>query len=243
MTDYLRGGWTYVMRADPRILGDPKRHARMLEGAQLRGVLICGCWEDETRGHVRVNATHGPRFADAYRDRGLEVGVWGYPHAGWEERFVERMAEALETIGDDFYMLNPEVSYKSGRRRVQHAAQLVQLSLDAITERTGLGVATYGVRKWHKGMPWGVFDGVGIGSPEFYSVPSTVARRECVAWKEDWFSLSPSVPLWDDNAGANLGAYIGAMEDLIDGFVAWKASLLDPIERDAIARWSERLSK
>jgi len=222
--------------------GAPKAAARRARDNGVSFVALLACWQDR-KGHRARNVSRLPAYAEEFAAVGVTPWIWGYPHAGMEERFVERMrAASSEPVAG--WILDPEVSYK---RRPMSAQTLVDLTLDSLSERLRLGVTSYGLPRAHPGFPWATFGGHGWGSPQLYGVSPALVDRGLADWRErGWTYAVPSVPSFGPKSGARLHDYLSGFvdgEEEIRGFLVWSWMQTTSDEWRVLARWAEWFEK
>jgi len=223
------------------------------------------------------------RYAEAFNAQGIDVWLWGFPWAGAEERFIASMASATEMCPNliSGWLFDPELGYKwkgknqsslsmrgqpealtnismSGTKAVRskQAKKLMELAVNAIGERLGLGVTSYGMAKYHPNFPWAEFGGYGFGSPQLYSVGPQQVDQGIQQWREHgWKTIIPSVPTFGNNDGEklhnHLSSFVDGHED-ISGFIFWvwratsskRGSAGRGVsEWDILARWADWLAR
>ena len=219
-------------------VGTPKAVAKRARDNGVRFVALLACWQDGA-GHKARNRKLLPAFAEELARVGVLPWIWGYPHAGLEERFVERMREAAAAPVAG-WILDPEVSYK---KKPAAAQKLVDLTTDALTERLGLGVTSYGLAKAHPTFPWKTFGGRGWGSPQLYDVAPAQIDRGIAEWRaHGWEHVVPSVPSFGPKSGAKLhdflSHFVDGKED-VAGFVVWSWTQTSSDEWRVLARWAD----
>jgi hypothetical protein len=230
-------------------------------------VAIYAVQQDRHAGRDRTVVISKPddikRYADAFATAGINPWIWGYPWAGREQEFVDLMGKSMNgnILG---WILDPELGYKwkgggtkAGQKEATAnaeaptgsqaamraaAAALVKGSLDALTEKHGLGVTSYGMAGYHKNLPWTEF-GAGWGSPQLYEVSPQEIDAGIASWRElGWDHIAPSVPAFGSKSGAKLHDFLSSLVDgneAISGFVVWSWRSISPDEWRVFARWSD----
>ena len=133
------------------------------------------------------------------------------------------------------------------------AATALMMGLHRLRTEYGaaMGLTSYGMAKYHPNFPWAPFVlGCDLLSPQLYSV----SPEQVDAGIEQWWKLheqrgqvlmSPSVPLFGKNSGAelhhHLSSFVDGNED-IDGFIAWSWRQASRAEWNTLARWSDWLA-
>jgi len=228
----------YTRRLSRRIHGTPRQAAQRASSHGLSFVCMASVWQDETGHKDLVPSAVEQDYAEAFREQGVKVWVWGYPDAGKEKRFAESITEHCRRLGGEGVLVDPEKPYK-GKHDELH--KMYTTLIDHMDEGMGLGSTSYGKLSWHNLEPvkrWG------WGSPQVYKVNSEIARSAVKEWAKDierpW--LLPSIPTFGPNSGGALGSYIGAIEDLSVGVIAWSWRATSPVEWRALERWAKRFS-
>jgi len=228
----------YLRQLDARTHGTPKAAARRARDNGVSFVALLACWQDG-KGHRARNVKRLPAYAEEFATAGVTPWIWGFPKAGLEDLFVERMqgASAAPVAG---WILDPEASYK---RKPKQARRLVDLTLDSLSERLRLGVTSYGLAKAHPTFPWKTFGGHGWGSPQLYTVGPAHIDQGLAQWRaHGWAHLIPSVPSFGPRSGARLHDYLSNFVDgdeHVAGFVVWSWMQTKSDEWRVLARWAE----
>lgn len=210
--------------------------AARIAGHGLSFAALMGLWQD-ARGTVDKVARSAERAcADELHRRGVDVWVWGYPDVGREPAFVSGMLEHVRALGGQGVLLDPEKPYKG---KPDAIATLLELTIDALDESMGLGVTSFGSLQAHRLT---ALAGHGWGSPQVYTVEPWRARRSIEEWRAlGWTHVVPSIPTYGPQSEGSLGAYLGALEDVSDGFIAWSEPSTSPVEWKTLERWAARL--
>lgn len=204
----------------------------------LSFVALAGVWQEATGERDIAKTEAEMRWAFEFKKWDIDVWVWGYPHAGHEARFLTVMHDHVKRLGASGILLDPEKSYKND---VVHAEKLCEMTVDSLNESLGLGVTTFGNPKALAPAVRKVFASYGWCSPQVYTVEPWMARDLVEEWiKLGGTHMVPSVPTYGPQSGGNLGAYIGAFEDLCEGVIAWSANSIDDREWKALERWATR---
>lgn len=229
--------------------GTPKQAAKKAKDNGVSFVAIMSIWQDKHNGKDRTLYSNGrdasiiAKYADAFANAGIEVWLWGFPAAGREEQYINRLVDVSTVCDDniDGWIHDPELPYKwkSSRRskslgmrrqpeytgkivapegspvhRKNGAERLVNLSLDALDKSMGLGITSYGMAPGHRNFPWKEFGGVGFGSPQLYSVGPKDIDRGIRAWRDHgWRTIIPSVPAFGKNSGAHMHDHLSNFVD------------------------------
>lgn len=256
----------------------PRQAAKIAKDAGVSFVAFFVVQQDISKGRPRTTTITSVedvrRYGDAFATVGINPWLWGYPWAGREAEFVERM-EAATTGNVVGWILDPELGYKwkgSGTRArsgvwragghpgqkeadpnappptgsqaaMQKAASLLMsYSLDALTEKHGLGVTSYGMADYHRNFPWPEFQ-AGWGSPQLYEVEPAQVDQGIASWRTlGWNHIVPSVPAFGSKSGANLHDFLSTFVDGsegIAGFIVWSWPQISPDEWRVFRRWSD----
>lgn len=219
MYHHIRGVGLYMRKLATRIHGSPKNAAKRASDNGLSFVLILGCWQEVSRrGVFSQRLINTPediwRYAEAFKEVGIETFVWGYPWYGHERQFADAMAATYHHDLIRGPVPDPELGMKpkgANRRRPQDnmrgtaeaisvpspkatEAELVEAGdrlmgylIDDMNESQDVIVTSYGRPKYHKGFPWEVFTAYGYKSPQFYDF----TYLELEAGFDEWFERSP----------------------------------------------------
>ncbi len=194
--------------------GTPAELARRARDHRLSFVPLLGVWQDDDADRLPNERTLEP-YADALRIAGIDVWLWGYPHAGREQAFVDAMVSRARRIGARGVILDPEVSYK-GRPRAME--RLVARTLDALDESLSVGFTTFGQPQLHTTFPWEEAAGLGWGSPQLYTPSPSRAVQALTEWQQlGWTSLLPALPTFGARSTPR------KLQALVDGVVAHPA--------------------
>jgi hypothetical protein len=234
-----KGVGIYVRNISRRIHGSPDD---MAANARLHGVdfvaLQCAWQTDDGKEHRDSNEGDLEDYAAALLAKGVEVGVWGYPHDDPQRiaEFTERCEEAMDQAQASFLLIDPEKPYKGNR---DAAAALVGDVVPMCARRgVQIGVTSYGITSYHRTMPWQELGGVGFGSPQLYSVSKRGIRRGMNEWRAaGWSHLLPSVPAYGTYAGRKLRRRLEDYGD-VPGVIVWSWRQLDGREWQALAAYS-----
>lgn len=206
--------------------GTPREAAGRAADHGVSFVALLAVSQTSERGHVAVNRRDLEPYAKAFRERGIDVYVWGYPRAGWEQQFVQSLVAGAVLAGARGVIADPEKSYK------HRPGELLELR-DRL-EQCGYPVTwtTYGLPFLHDGFPWRVIDGHGAGSPQLYTVPVSQARRGLREWRDaGWTHLVPSIPAFGPNSGWRMAGYAAQiLGQRTRGAIVWNWRHLGPHE-------------
>jgi len=247
----------------------PKQAAKLAKDNGISFVAMYAVQQDRFKGQIRTTIINKPdairRYAEAFATEGINPWIWGYPWAGCEDEFVERMGEALKASGNTVgVILDPELGYKwkgqqvAGQKeadpnaspptgteaeRRASAAKLVNGVLDLLTEKHDLGVTSYGMSDYHRNFPWREFQ-AGWGSPQLYDVMPDQVDHGIAAWRAmGWTHVVPSVPAFGPKSEQNLDDFLECFVDGgegIAGMIVWSWPSISRAEWRVLARWAER---
>jgi len=223
----------------------PKQAAKTAKDAGVSFVAFYVVQQDVSKGKPRTTMITSvedvKRYGDAFATAGINPWLWGYPWAGREDEFVDKMKAATtgNVVG---WILDPELGYKwkgSGTRAGQKEADpdappptgskaamqaavatLMDKSLGALADKHGLGVTSYGMADYHKNFPWAEFvasenfEAAGWGSPQLYDVSPDQIDQGIASWRAlGWTHLVPSVPAFGTKSGAKLHDFLSSFVD------------------------------
>jgi len=124
------------------------------------------------------------RHARLARQGGAEqVWLWalhGPAAANEGKQAAARLTRHLAALSADGVILDIEASHKG---KPLACRELVNATLDGLTERTGLGVTSYPLASAHPTMPWAEMR-AGWGSPQCYATAGSDARSHRAV--EEW---------------------------------------------------------
>lgn len=202
----------------------------------LSFVALQACWQDDKTGeHRDSNLGKLASYGAALRDQGIDVWVWGYPLAGSEDRFVDRMIAGAREAGAVGLLLDPEVSYV---RRPEDARRLVSLTIDALDESLGLGITSFGMCNWHY-LPWQELQ-VGWGSPQVYTVDGQVLTSALEQWREGWHHVVPSIAAFGKHSGRSMIDRVSLFRDC-PGVIVWSYQQISGAEWQVLSEFGDTL--
>lgn len=237
----------YLRALSKTKLGPPGVLAKKAADNGVSFVSILACWQDESDGKLRHMASNGDggliqEYVDAFANKGVSASIWGFPHAGQVDKYVERMVSVTEKVhGLTGWLHDPEVFFKwassaqpavtlrgqpefsatakpAGSKPARKAAaeKLMDAS-HAFLEPRGmdLGVTSYGMANYHPTFPWEEFASQpSWGSPQLYSVNAAQIDQGMDKWQAyGWKHLIPSVPAFGKNSGANMHTHLSHFID------------------------------
>lgn len=238
-----RGVGIYLRHITRERYGTPEQAAARATDHGLTFAAFPSIWQE--RGAVRdLNASPiEEEYAAAFLARGVEVIVWGYPELGHEAAFAAELVRHARRCGASGVLVDAEKPYKG------HAAEtraLLELVVDSLDEGLGLGVTSYGRLDWHK---LEALEDYGWLSPQVYTVTPEAARASILSWMRDPDGrlredahVVPSIPTYGPRSEGQLGAYIGAIEDLCRGVIAWSWPATSALEWRTLERWAKRFA-
>ena len=231
-----RGCGIYVRQIQRNIHGTPGQFARKALDNGLRFVALQACWQTDTVTR-RTNASKLADYGAALRERSIEPWVWGYPNAGMEDAFVDRMREGADDAGAAGMILDPELPYK---RKPARLRELLEKTIDSMGEAHNLGFTSYGLISAHRTFPWDVAQNHGFGSPQVYSVPPRTAQIAVEQWRKRWDHIVASVPAFGPQSGEKLDRYLDALYPHVEGFMFWSWRSVNLTEWRTIRKWANK---
>lgn len=236
-----RGVGMYLRKITREAYGTPAQAAARAADHGLSFVAFPSVWQDE-RGHLDLNASRlEEEYAAAMRERRIAVWVWGYPDLGREGPFVRDLVEHARRLRAAGVLPDVEKPYKGEPAATR---RLLELVIDSLDEGLGLGVTSYGRLDWHE---LEALEAYGWISPQVYTVTAEAARRAILSWLTDEHGrvregvhVVPSIPTYGPNSEGQLGAYLGAIEDLCAGAIAWSWPSTSALEWRTLERWAAR---
>ncbi len=267
-----RGVGLYLRRISERTHGGPQEAAKKAVDHGLKWVSLLFAWQDrdgQANRNIRFNESKLHDYAQAFKEAGLLTYVWGFPRAGWEDEFDDHVKWSLTSDHIDGVMLDPEIFYKWKRSRgasvinrgmrgtreaidvevtgsrdwaEYRARKLVRQTVDALKEKHGLGVTSYGIPAYHSNFPWDSFGGYGWGSPQLYSVGKDLVDHGIKQWLEfGWTELLPSVPTFGVNSGRSLEEHLERFDhEAIRGIIAWSWRQTDKSEWRVLEKFADK---
>jgi len=248
---YPTGIGLYLRGLTQKKHGSPAVAAKMAKDHGVSFVCLMSAWQDVKKDTGKPYMLHSngrdatviAQYAEAFSNTDIEVLIWGFPRAGGEDEYIDRLGHVTEvcdgTIGG--WLHDPEVYYKwklksqkpditmRGQEEfskdakpistkalwIKECAQkLVRLSYQNDCCGEKLGFTSYGMAPYHKMYPWEVFGGHGFGSPQLYSVSPKEVDLGIRAWRQyGWQHIIPSVPLFGKNSEAKLHAHLSNFVD------------------------------
>lgn len=238
-----RGCGIYARRITRKEYGTPAEAAARAADHGLSFVALPSTWQDD-RGTIDLNRPALELdYAAAFLERGLDVWVWGYPDLGRERAFVLDLVEHARRLSAVGVLIDAEKPYKA---KPQATRELMELVIDALDESMGLGVSSYGRLDWHQLT---ALEDFGWLSPQVYTVTAEAARRAIESWLLDergdvrpGVHMVPSIPTYGPRSEGQLGAYLGAIEDLCAGVIAWSWPQTSQLEWRTLERWALRFA-
>lgn len=157
---------------------DPGNGGRVLERMRAAGADWCALWIEAPDGR-RPKTTTLVEYASAARAMSITPWLWTFPDSEKDapEKAAEWAGQCLAATGAAGLILDVEEPYKG---EPDAAKRLVKASLDALTERHGIGVTSYPYG--HPTIPWAEL-AVGFGMPQLYRSAESVVRVDrALAW-------------------------------------------------------------
>jgi hypothetical protein len=238
-----RGVGIYLRRISESKYGSPAEAAARCADHGLSFVCLPATWQERGVAPDMNPSELEERYAGAFHARGIDVHVWGYPDRGHEAAFARELVEHARRMAAAGVLVDAELPFKG---HPEDTRRLMQIVIDELDEGLGLGVTSYGRLDWHK---LEALEEYGWLSPQVYTVSAEAARRSIQSWRTDESGLVrkdahivASVPTFGPNAEGQLGAYLGAIEDLVEGVIAWSWPSTSELEWKTLGRWAERFA-
>jgi hypothetical protein len=250
----MKGTGIYLRGLSEGSYGTPKQAAKKAKDNGISFVAILAAWQypDKTIMSNGRDPSLIQKYADAFFTAGIDVWLWGYPWAGREHEYVDRLAQVSESCKViQGWLHDPELGYKwtvSEKQKIlKCATELKRLTQCYALDPIEIGVTSYGMPKGQPNFPWSVFGSWGFGSPQLYTVGPADVDRGIVQWREKgWKTILPSVPLYGVNSGAKLHDFLSSFvdgEEFIDGFIFWSWPQASDDEWRVMARWADWLQR
>jgi len=124
--DFPTGIGLYIRGLSRKKQGTPKQAAKKAADNGVSFVAIMAAWQDVHRGKERFLNSNGKtgtiiaEYAQAFADRDIQVWIWGFPRAGGEQQYIERLNHVTGACGGTVFgwIHDPELFYKwKGRLR------------------------------------------------------------------------------------------------------------------------------
>lgn len=189
------------------------------------------------------------RAAECYREHGIGVELWTFPHPTQRpsQAVLEALADARTATGASTCTLDVEAFEQQAP-----TAQWVRELIDGARGLFGhVAVTSYPVPAWHRTMPWDAMLSADSGSPQLYesALIADRVRRSFAAWGR--LPLVPSLPAYDVGAGLNAETQLLAALDAVcldpvtrrprvSGATLWSDPQIDARERRVLADWADR---
>jgi hypothetical protein len=119
---YPEGIGLYIRGLSKKVHGDPKTAAQKAKDHGVSFVAIMAAWQDikKETGQPYMLHSNGRKpdliaqYAAAFAEAGIEVWIWGFPRAGGEKEYVERLAHVTDVCDGTIegWLHDPEVYYK-----------------------------------------------------------------------------------------------------------------------------------
>jgi len=123
---FPKGIGLYIRGLSRKKQGTPKAAAKKAADNGVSFVTIMSCWQDVHNGKERFLHSNGKtgtiiaEYAQAFADREIQVWIWGFPRAGGEDQYIERLNHVTGACGGTVHgwIHDPELFYKwNGRVR------------------------------------------------------------------------------------------------------------------------------
>jgi len=199
--------------------GTPAQAAKKAKDNGVSFVAIMAAWQDIHNGKERFLYSNGRdperivRYAEAFLNAGVKPWIWGFPRAGGEHQYINRMCDvSTRSKVIQGWLHDPELFYKwsakarwapsgmrgqaeytgkaeapKGSKQIREIAAMRLMDLTEESRQNGLirayGVTSYGMAQYHKNFPWKQFSVKGFGSPQLYSVTPEQVDQGIAAWR------------------------------------------------------------
>lgn len=200
------------------VTGSPAQAVAQAKAAGLAWVSPLYAWYSKGNPGPR-NVKDGPRYAEAFREAGIELWPWVYPVPGTETETQEAIARMVAD-GATGVILDPEHEYK---KKPTAAAQLMTAAR-AAAGGLPIGVSSYGYAKYHPTFPYKAFNSADFGVPQVYDLKdnqgSDYQRKGVQSWRDAGFKfVIPALTTASSSYTEVLKEYNQAPID--DGGVVW----------------------
>lgn len=235
------GVGAYVRNITERSHGTPETMAAKMKAAGLSWACLQASWQtDDGKTHRESNESHLAPYAAALQAAGVEVWLWGYPHADRVEEFVADIVEDAVRVGAVGVLVDPEKPFKDRPDAAEALAHAVARKA-WLDHGLGHGVTSYGMTRWHPTMPWAIMGGLGFGSPQLYTVSDRFVSKGIDDWKAaGWARIVPSVAAYGPFSKDRLGKRLEVFAPLCSAMVIWSWELMDKNEQKTVRRFAER---
>lgn len=132
-----------------------------------------------------------PDYAEALRDSGHEVWLWGYPESApnKHQEFVDELVGHAVKVNARGIIVDPEAPFIG---KPDEAVMLMKLLRHAAdTASLGLGMTSYGAPWFHPTFPWSAFLSADFGMPQIYDANDNLGEEypanAVAAWKKVGF--------------------------------------------------------
>jgi hypothetical protein len=116
-----KGIGLYIRGLSRKKHGTPKAAAKKAADNGVSFVAIMAAWQDVHKGKERFLHSNGRKatiireYAEAFVKKGIRVWIWGFPRAGGEEQYIDRLLHVSEVCDDELiygWIHDPELFYK-----------------------------------------------------------------------------------------------------------------------------------
>lgn len=117
MRERISGVGLYIRGLSRKTHGTPAQAAKRAKDHGIRFVYIMSVWQDYKNGkfrHLRGNLARDRMrpYAEAFAEAGIKVGLWFYPWGGHEERLLDDLAAACESMPISGLLDDGELGHK-----------------------------------------------------------------------------------------------------------------------------------
>lgn len=118
MSNIVHGVGAYIRRLSTKKHGTPEQAAKRAADHGLSHVLIMGVWQQPRKNRNNRVIAGAPNkkklaaYADAFHEKGIKVGLWYYPWAGYEEHVIDLLGEQCALTQIDMLSNDAELGYK-----------------------------------------------------------------------------------------------------------------------------------
>lgn len=195
-------------------------------------------------GYVSSSSTL-VKWAETFRARGLQVGVWSFPGDD-RAASIEQSAAAgallasfAADIDANLVMLNIEKPYKGKAAEMRALIEAVVSQIPA-TSRGACGVVSYPVPSMHSEIDWSQFSVFDFGSPMFYRTAEdpAVVERGMTEWKQYIATLTPTLDGWSGSGASGARRFAQDVETVcgpgparVPGALVWSEAQMDDAKR------------
>lgn len=204
-------------------IGTPDQLAELVAGMGLDYVIIHVIWQHSRTDYNTFNLPDLPDYVRALRRRGIRIWLWGFPHSGAIDLFVDTMAGAGRLVNADGFIVDSEANVY--RATPEQAKQLTA----GLREASGgkpVGVASYMWPPYHPPVPYEAYaEHSNFGAPMVYDKDRKYSASDYANFVKAWQDLGFAgvLPIWGASAATSVSEMrdISAGTPVTDGAVAW----------------------